>query len=171
MTSSNDPLDRLVITTSTGSFLDWLDRRVRDRAPWVFPFGLSCCSLEHAAAFSSIDLIKNSNVSPHRVHPDEADIMIFGGSVSAKLLPSLLQMHQRLKEPKWVLAVGSCAASGGLYADGYAIWPGLSQQIPVDVYVPGCPPTPEVLQDGFALMRERIKRNISRWQIEQESVV
>lgn len=171
MTLSNDLLDRLVITTKRDSFLDWIERRARDNAPWVFPFGLSCCSLESAAVNPGHRVIQEQNFSPLRVRPEEADVLVFGGSVTAKLLPALLQIHARLKEPKWVMAVGNCAASGGLYADGYAVWPGLSQEIPVDVYVPGCPPSPQVLHEGFEIMHERMRRNISRWLVEQESRV
>lgn len=168
MTLSNDLLERLVITTNSHSFLDWLERRTREHSPWVFPFGLSCCALEHAAAFPGVGIIMDDSAGPERVHPEEADMMVFGGSVNSKLLPTLKALHDRLKEPKWVMAVGACASSGGLYVDSYGISPGLGIEIPVDVYVPGCPPTPEVLKQGFELMRERMLRNISRWKLEQQ---
>lgn len=168
MTLSNDLLERLVITTNSNSFLDWLDRRAREHAPWVFPFGLSCCALEHAAAFPGIGLVMDDSAGPERVRPEEADMMVFGGSINSKLLPTLQALHARLKEPKWVMAVGACASSGGLYAESYGISPGLGSEIPVDVYVPGCPPTPEVLKQGFELMRERMQRNISRWSVQQQ---
>lgn len=171
MTLSNDLLDRLVITTNSGSFLEWLDRRARDNSPWVFPFGLSCCALEHAATFNANNSISHSSFSPTRVSPEDADLMIFGGSVSHKLLPVLQDMHRRLKKPKWVMGIGACAASGGLYADGYSIVPGLNLEFPVDVYVPGCPPGPDQLMQGFEILRDRMKNNLSRWHAEQESIV
>ncbi len=170
MTLSNDLLDRLVLTTSSHSFLNWLEAKSRDTSPWVFPFGLSCCSLEHAAAFHTSVLISDNQSSPQRVRPEEADMMIFGGSVTTKLLPILSEIHARLKEPKWVMSIGACAASGGLYADSYSVLPGMSQHFPIDVYVPGCPPGPEQLAEGFNIIRQRMKRNISSWLLQQESV-
>ncbi len=170
MTLSNDLLDRLVITTTSHSFLDWLEIKSRETSPWVFPFGLSCCSLEQAAAFHSAQLITDNQSSPIRVKPEEADIMIFGGSVTAKVLPILTQIHGRLKEPKWVMSIGACAASGGLYADGYSVMPGLSQHFPIDVYVPGCPPSPNQVFEGLELLKMRMGKNISRWLLEQESL-
>ncbi len=171
MTLSNDLLDRLVVTTNKNSFIEWLDRRARDNSPWVFPFGLSCCALEHTATFGAHNMITQSSFSPARVKPEDADMMIFGGSISLKLLPILQDFHKRLKEPKWVMGIGACAASGGLYADGYSVVPGLNLEFPVDVYVPGCPPDPTQLNHGFELLRDRMKNNISRWHAEQESIV
>ena len=167
-TQNNGYLDRLVMTTRRSSFLQWLDEYARARVPWFFPFGLSCCSLEQSMAFPGYDLIADMSLSPQRIEPEEADMMIFGGSVNVKLLPSLLALHGRLKEPKWVMAVGACAASGGLYAESYGIAPGLSSEIPVDIYIPGCPPTPAALREGFELMRERMDKHISRWSLIRE---
>lgn len=171
MTLSDDLLDRLAITTDSVSFMEWLDRRAREKSPWVFPFGLSCCALEHAAAFHGKALIIDDNGGPLRLRPEEADIMIFGGSVSVKLLPALKKMHERLKKPKWVMSIGACAASGGLYSNSYSIVPGMGLDFPVDVYVPGCPPDPSQLKQGFEVLRDRMKRNISRWTLEQEQSV
>ena len=163
MTSSNDVLDRLSITTDSNSFLEWVDRFLQKKSPWVLPFGLSCCSLEIDASFIGKELYRNDAISPRRIDPTQADVLIFAGTVNSKLLPIIQEIHQQLKGPKWVMAVGTCAASGGLYSEGYASPQGLGAYLPVDVYVPGCPPTPQEIQHGLLLMKERIEKNVSRW--------
>lgn|SRR5690606_14150913 len=164
MTSSNEVLDKLAITTDSLSFFEWTNRLLQKKSPWIVPFGLSCCSLEVDSSFIDKELIRYDALSLKRINPAEADMLIFAGSMNAKLLPIVKEIHAQLKGPKWVMAVGACAASGGLYSEGYNAIHGLGSYFPVDVYVPGCPPTPSEIQNGFMLMRERIDKNISRWQ-------
>lgn len=167
MTSSNNSLDRFAIATKRQSFLDWIEKASSANALWSFPFGLSCCALEYAATFSGEHFLTNHSNGPVRSRIEDADVLIFSGSVNAKLLPLLLDMYERMREPKWVMAVGACATSGGLYNESQMIWPGLQERLPVDVFVPGCPPAPEVLQQSLLFLQEKMRAGEHRRMMEQ----
>ena len=118
---------------------------VRGYALWVFDAGLACCAVECAAALSRV----SGAAGPRQV---QASVFIVAGTVTDKLAPLVLRAYQRVPDPKWVLSFGACSNSGGPYWDSYCVTKGVDQIIPVDVYVPGCPPRPEALAHGLDVL-------------------
>jgi NADH-quinone oxidoreductase subunit B len=168
MTSLTDPVSGVAATTTRKKFISWLDQKLIEQTPWSFPLNLSCCSLEYHSAFFAETILGSQMRGPERVDIEEADLLVFGGSINLKLIPYLVEIHKKLRSPKWVLGIGSCAASGGLYQDGHAVWPGLHTKIPVDLYIPGCPPDPTELRAGFEMMRLKMQTKESAWSKTQE---
>jgi NADH-quinone oxidoreductase subunit B len=120
----------------------------------VFNFGLACCAVEFvAAAHARRDL---ASVNATEVPPTRADVMVVSGTVTDKMAPAIKRIYDQMPEPRYVIAFGSCANCGGPYWDSYSVTKGVNQIVPVDVYVPGCPPRPEALLDGLLKLHERI---------------
>ena len=133
----------------------------RENSIWPASFGLACCAIEMMATGGSKFDISRFGSELFRASPRQADLMIVSGRVSQKMAPVLREVYDQMPDPKWVIAMGDCAACGGIF-NNYAIIQGVDRIVPVDMYVPGCPPRPEALLDGIIKLQERIKHGHGR---------
>jgi NADH-quinone oxidoreductase subunit B len=123
---------------------------------WVFNFGLACCAIEFiAASMARHDFIR-LGVIPFAPGPRQADLMVVSGTVTDKMAPAVRRLYEQMPEPKYVISFGACSNSGGPYWDSYSVTKGVDQVVPVDVYVPGCPPRPEALLQGILRLQQKI---------------
>jgi NADH-quinone oxidoreductase subunit B len=148
-----------VMLTSLADMVRWAQNWSRSRSIWPFSYGLACCAIEMIAAASApqYDLSRFGS-EVFRSSPRQADLMIVAGTVSIKMGPRLRLLWEQMPEPKWVLSMGQCANSGGEFYDSYYTVQGVDTIVPVDVYVPGCPPRPEALIEGILKLREKIEK-------------
>ncbi|HEX7277862.1 MAG TPA: NADH-quinone oxidoreductase subunit B family protein [Acidimicrobiales bacterium] len=141
-------------------------RWARRNSVWPATFGLACCAIEMMAAGTAHFDLARFGMEVFRASPRQADLMIVAGRVSQKMAPVLRQVYDQMAEPKWVISMGVCASSGGMF-NNYAIVQGVDQIVPVDVYTPGCPPGPETLMHGILTLHELIRTGeITRRRVE-----
>jgi NADH-quinone oxidoreductase subunit B len=138
--------------------LEDLVRWARRYSMWPATFGLACCAIEMMSVGAADFDLARFGMEVFRASPRQADLMIVAGRVSQKMAPVLRQVYDQMMEPKWVLSMGVCASSGGMF-NNYAIVQGVDQIVPVDVYAPGCPPTPETLMHAILTLHEKVRTN------------
>lgn len=158
-------VDTSVETINGQSFqLTQLDKVIglaRANSVWPLPFATSCCGIEFMATMGSNYDLSRFGMERMSFSPRQADLLIVAGTISKKLAPVLKKVYEQMAEPKWVLSVGACASSGGIF-DTYSVLQGIDRVIPVDVYVPGCPPRPEQIIDGVMRIHELVKNESLR---------
>jgi len=154
----DEELRHNILVTSIDAMLNW----ARRSSVWPVNFGLACCAFEMIATAASRFDISRFGMEIFRASPRQADLMIVAGTLTWKMAPQLRRIYDQMAEPKWVLAMGACAISGGTFVQSYSVVPGVNRIVPVDVYVPGCPPRPEALLYGIIMLHQKIaKRSIT----------
>ena len=143
-----------ILTTQLQKVMNWSRRS----SLWPMPFATACCGIELMATASSRYDLSRFGAEVMRFSPRQSDLLIVAGRVAIKMLPVLQRIYQQITEPKWVISMGACASTGGVF-DTYAVVQGIDQFIPVDVYVPGCPPRPETLMEGIMAIQRIVDRD------------
>ena len=149
MAGPGDPPGFLMTTLEKG--VNW----ARTRSMWPATFGLACCAIEMMATGAAHNDLARFGMEVFRASPRQADLMIVAGRLSQKMAPVLRQVYDQMAEPKWVISMGACASTGGMF-NNYALVQGVDQVVPVDMYVPGCPPGPQSLMHGILTLHEMI---------------
>ena len=140
------------VTTTVEQAINW----ARQSSIWPMTFGLACCAIEMMAAGASRFDMDRFGAGAFRASPRQSDLMIVAGTVTKKMAPQVVRLYNQMPEPKYVIAMGACAISGGPFKQGYNVLKGIDRYIPVDVHIPGCPPRPEALLHAFMMLQEKI---------------
>ncbi|HKZ85139.1 MAG TPA: NADH-quinone oxidoreductase subunit B family protein [Anaerolineae bacterium] len=162
-TPVNDPIvppelqNNVFITT-----LDKLYNWGRKRSVWPLMFGLACCAIEMICTAAGRFDLDRFGMGLMRASPRQADLMIVSGTVTKKMVPQIVRLYNQMAEPKYVLSMGACATGGGPFKEGYNVVSGIDKLLPVDVYVPGCPPTPQALLNGLLKLHEKMEKQSIR---------
>ena len=148
-----EDMEQKVLLTTVNKAVNW----AQSNSLWPAIFGLACCAIEMMGTTASRYDLARFGSEVFRASPRQADLMIISGRLSQKMAPPLRQVYDQMLEPKWVIAMGACSSSGGMFSN-YAVVQGADKVVPVDVHVPGCPPRPEQLMHGFMLLQKKIRR-------------
>ncbi len=151
-----EELQENVWITTIAKFLDPIYNWTRRNSLWPLGFGLACCAIEMICAASSRFDFARFGMEVFRATPRQADVMIISGTVTKKMVPTIVRLYNQMAEPRYVIAMGACASGGGPFKEGYSVVDGIDKFLPVDVYIPGCPPTPQALLNGMIAMQEKI---------------
>jgi NADH-quinone oxidoreductase subunit B len=143
-----------IVTVNLDAVINW----ARKNSIWPATFGLACCAIEMMNSVSARNDLSRFGAETFRASPRQADVMIVSGRVSRKMAPVLRRIYDQMPEPKWVISMGACATSGGVF-DNYAIVQGVDKIVPVDIYIPGCPPRPEMLVHAILMLQQKIMKD------------
>jgi NADH-quinone oxidoreductase subunit B len=152
----NSKVEGDLVVSRADAVINW----IRKNSVWPMPMGLACCAIELMAVGASRFDISRFGMEVMRFSPRQSDCMIVAGTVTYKMAEVVRRIYEQMASPKWVVAMGACASTGGMYRS-YAVLQGVDRIVPVDVYISGCPPRPEALLDGLMLLQEKIRREPS----------
>ena len=152
----NSKIEGEVIVSRADAVINW----IRSNSMWPMPMGLACCAIELMATAASRFDIARFGAEVMRFSPKQSDVMIVAGTVTYKMASPLRRIYDQMSDPKWVIAMGACASTGGMYRS-YAVLQGVDRIVPVDVYISGCPPRPEALLDALMKLQGKVKREPS----------
>jgi NADH-quinone oxidoreductase subunit B len=151
-----EELNNNVFITNIAKLLDAPYNWSRRNSVWPMVFGLACCAIEMICTAASRYDLARFGMEVFRATPRQSDLMIVSGTVTKKMIPTIVRLYNQMPEPRYIMAMGACASGGGPFKEGYTVVDGIDKFLPVDVYVPGCPPTPQALINGLIALQEKI---------------